>query len=210
MKKKQLTADQQRLVVENMDFATDLAKSFAPFLCNKKIEKTLEVADLEQESLYGLCIAAGLYNTESETEFKTYAFPWCIKYIKKALHQFSTPLTLSERIKDNIEVLHLDLIFEAMNTEDGDDGTDADRLFYGIAMEEDAEREYNEALGERIDKALLVLTPKEQTVIKRTYGLDGEEELSRNEIAELMNVTPGRVTQIRERALRKMEMANVA
>lgn len=52
--------------------------------------------------------------------------------------------------------------------------------------------------------ALLLLSPREQQVIRWRFGFDGGDELTLEEIAMLMSVTRERVRQIESKAIRKL------
>lgn len=59
-------------------------------------------------------------------------------------------------------------------------------------------------LHEQISRVLLLLTEKEQTVIKLRFGLDDGIPRSLEEIGRIMGVTRERVRQVEEKALRKL------
>ena len=60
------------------------------------------------------------------------------------------------------------------------------------------------ALREEIERALLCLTEREQTVVVRRYGLDGQSAGSLEEVAAGVRLTRERVRQIEAGALRKL------
>jgi RNA polymerase sigma factor (sigma-70 family) len=59
-------------------------------------------------------------------------------------------------------------------------------------------------LQEQIGNSLNTLTPREEKVIKLHFGLDGEDEHSYQEIANILEVTNTRVQQIESKGLRRL------
>lgn len=63
-------------------------------------------------------------------------------------------------------------------------------------------------MRDALSRALHRLTPREEKVIRMQFGLDNDgEEVAVRDIADLIQVTPVRVRQISERALRKLSRA---
>lgn len=62
----------------------------------------------------------------------------------------------------------------------------------------------------RIRTVVNKLNHKERTVISMLYGINGEREMSVNEVGEYLDLSRERVRQIRESALRRMKMNNWA
>ena len=61
-----------------------------------------------------------------------------------------------------------------------------------------------ESLGREVDMALEALTPRESTIIKHYFGLDGHEKQTLEGIGKMMHLTRERIRQIKEEALRKL------
>jgi RNA polymerase sigma factor (sigma-70 family) len=67
------------------------------------------------------------------------------------------------------------------------------------------EKEFFEAeLKQIFSKALLTLTPREEQVLKLLYGFEDEDETKITGIAKQFKVSPTRIRQIRDKALRKL------
>ncbi|HLW39476.1 MAG TPA: RNA polymerase sigma factor RpoD/SigA [Brumimicrobium sp.] len=62
----------------------------------------------------------------------------------------------------------------------------------------------NESLQEEINRALSTLTLREADVVKFFYGLDGNPQMSLDEIGLRFDLTRERVRQIREKAIRRL------
>ncbi len=54
------------------------------------------------------------------------------------------------------------------------------------------------------EKIKQVLEGREKTVIKLRYGLDGYEELTQREIADLLNISRSYVSRIEKKAIKKL------
>lgn len=63
--------------------------------------------------------------------------------------------------------------------------------------------------GEKINDALFMLNNREHMIIRNRYGLDNNEELKYEEIAERYNITIERARQVKEKALMKLQMNTV-
>ena len=178
-----LTKEQQLLVVKNMPLAENLAKRYAGLGRYKGIA----MEDLQQEAFVGLCEAAARYDASRGADFKTYAYPWCRKYILMAIKG------VPETADDDVEKLGI---------------LDADDPLTGSGQVNDAEE-----CAIRVEALLAVLDKKEQQVICLAYGIEQKvgkgcgEPLGFKEIARKMQLHAGRVHQIYEQAMAKMEQS---
>lgn len=170
--------------------------------------------DLKAEAVCGLMEAAMRYEPllrEGMAEvasFQTYAYIWIRKFVLRAIRKFGTPLSVPCNYDEGVELLHLDVMKDDLvnGCSSGDDnGSLADRLLYAVAAAEEAEREATQTREALVEQLLEGLTAKERKVLECLFGLDGME-MSCQETAELLGVAPGRVSQLKERALRKLEM----
>lgn len=196
MKKNILTAEQQQLVIDNMNYAQKLA-------CGFTRNPTL-LPDLQQESLYGLCQAAIRYRPGSSVEFTTFAYMWCCKYIIIGMHKFGFPMVIPVEVRKMVELLDLDLTFGDLDDGD-DDGTMADRLLFTVA-EPEPECDYDKQVrNDTVKQSLRVLTPRERKAIICLFGLDCEE-CNTALAATAMRVSPSRIRDLKQTALRKLEL----
>jgi RNA polymerase primary sigma factor len=62
----------------------------------------------------------------------------------------------------------------------------------------------NESLIREINRSLMTLTPREASVLKLFYGLDGSPQMSLDEIGNRFDLTRERVRQIKEKAVRRL------
>lgn len=205
MTNKQLTPQQQALVVANMDFAQSLALIFRN--CGPEVE------DLQQESLYGLCQAALHYDESRMIEFKRFAFFWCRKAIIQAIHEYGHPMGIAKEERNTVALISLDKYFgtptDAASSDHDDNVLCHDRLLYEAFDEAERESASQEELALRMERAFNRLTAKERTVITFLYGLDGNQ-CSGRETARAMNVDESRISRIRDNALRKLHDALAA
>jgi RNA polymerase primary sigma factor len=56
-----------------------------------------------------------------------------------------------------------------------------------------------------MNKALGLLKPMQELIIRVYYGIDGEEPMNLNEIGEQLNISRERVRQIKEKGLLKLK-----
>jgi len=214
-----LNNDQQGLVCENLDWAEQLAWRFGRSIMGDKHEKSITMDDLRQEAMCGLIEAAMRWSPapqpshvkdegeEATACFQTYAFIWIRKFVLRAVRKFGTPLSVPCNFEGGVELLHLDVLMEDVASgyaSGDDDGSPADRLMYEVAVAEDAERDVQEEREAQVDRMLEGLSAKERMALVCLFALDGEER-NGQETAEALGVAPGRVSQLKERALRKLE-----
>ena len=63
----------------------------------------------------------------------------------------------------------------------------------------------NNSLKDELDKAMSSLKPVERRVLRMRYGLDGEKEMSLQEIGDRFNLTKERIRQIEKKAIVRMQ-----
>ena len=193
---------------ENIEFANQLAWKFGRSIMGDLHEKSITMDDLRQESFLGLYEAAQRFDPALGVEFTSLAYIWCRKFVLRAVRKYGTPLSVPDNYEGGAELLHLDVTIDVLSDGTDDDGSLEDRLLYKMALADEAERDAEEVRKERVEHALAGLSPKERKALCCIFGLDGQDgELSGQETAQVLGVVPGRVTQIKERALRKLELA---
>lgn len=67
------------------------------------------------------------------------------------------------------------------------------------------ERMEKKDVADAISEVLNSLTPREQTVLRMRFGLDGQGERTLKEIANRLSITAARVGQIQAKAMRKLK-----
>lgn len=87
---------------------------------------------------------------------------------------------------------------------DGDDNSLLDILVNDDSPLAD-DQLVTESLQDEIERALSCLLQREQEVIKYFYGLDGRNEMTYEEIAQLLGLTRERVRQIKDKAIQKLK-----
>ncbi len=65
-----------------------------------------------------------------------------------------------------------------------------------------------ESLKVEIERTLRSLSPREQEVIKMTFGIGGKEQMTLQEIGEYLGLTRERVRQIKEKGIRKLRFTS--
>lgn len=199
------------LTKENIEFANHVAWKFGRAMLSDQHEKSITMEDLQQESFLGLWEAAQRYDAALGIDFRSLAFVWCRKFVIRALHKYGTPLTVPERLEETVALLHLDAMSCAMKdpgTEDDEDDVQVvDEVLWEMIADDEAEKAADEDQQERIERALNGLSPKERKALVCLFGLGSQTEpQGREATAQQLGIAPGRVTQIKERALRKLEL----
>jgi len=128
--------------------------------------------------------------------------PQSAELIKKFEAYFNMPIDilfpseLTEEIREKLgrKRVHFQE-FEFLQLED----IQPTYLSYDLREEEDIKEQSSE-----IQKALKTLTPKEEEIIKKRFGFNGEER-TLGALAKEYKVTPERIRQIEGKALRKLQ-----
>ncbi len=181
----------ERLIHANLPLVVRVAKIYMP-PCD-------EIMDLIQEGNIGLIYAVDKFDPTRGTKFSTYAFYWINKHIQRFLnHEPDATFSLDMEITDSSEYLLL-----------SDTIADRPTLLGGQTIQHiDAKMEYEE-LQRQVREMLSHLPEREQEVIRLLYGLDNYPVLSRNEVAQIIGVTPQFISRIRIDSLRQLEKAAV-
>ena len=159
----------------------------------------VEMLDLIQEGNIGLIKAVDKFDPTRDTKFSTYAFYWINKHIQRFLnHEPDDLVSLDMEITDSHEYLLL-----------SDTIADRPTLLGSQTIQHiDAKIEHEE-LQRQVRQMLSRLPEREQEVLKLLYGLDNYPILSRNEVAQIIGVTPQFISRIRIDSLRQLEKAAV-
>lgn len=150
--------------------------------------------DLISIGTIGLIKAVNTYTSEKSTRLATYAAR-CIEneilMSIRAGRKLKSEISLNQPIgmdQDGNEISFNDIL-----------GTDDDEIIDSISLKIQ--------VGKLYDAIHHVLTPREQQVIIKRYGLDGREPLPQREIAKLLKISRSYVSRIEKKALEKLKDA---
>lgn len=150
--------------------------------------------DLISIGTIGLIKAVNTYTSEKSTRLATYAAR-CIEneilMSIRASRKLKSEISLNQPIgmdQDGNEISFNDIL-----------GTDDDEIIDSISLKIQVSKLY--------DAIHHVLTPREQQVIIKRYGLDGREPLPQREIAKLLQISRSYVSRIEKKALEKLKDA---
>ncbi len=159
---------------------------------SKKFENTgVDLEDLISVGSIGLIKAVNTFNSNKKIKLATYASR-CIEneilmHLRKVSKQkketsLDSPLSFDS---DGNELLLSDVI-----------GIDVDEAFK--SMETDMEKEV-------IYKALEKLNSREKQIVSMRFGLNGEEEKTQKQVADLLNISQSYISRIEKKILSKMK-----
>ena len=172
----------QKLIEHNLRLVVYIARRF---------ENTgVNIEDLISIGTIGLIKAIGTFNPEKNIKLATYASR-CIEneilmfLRKKSSHR--TEVSIDEPLNtdwDGNELLLSDVL-----------GTDGDEVIKPI--EDDVEKQL---LMEAIDR----LDERERTIILMRFGLDGYEELTQKEVADLLGISQSYISRLEKRIILRL------
>ena len=177
----------QTLIEHNLRLVTHIAKTY--------YHPKVELMDLIQEGNLGLIEAVDRFNPEMGLRFSTFAVWWIRKRILHYLGKGEDLVRLDTPIKDEEgEALCL-----------GDTIMDEETILGGPACEgQDTQLEQEESRQQML-KCIERLSKREKEVLMMLYGVTEERALTPQEVAERLGVSPRRIRQIRNKALRRLQ-----
>ncbi len=87
---------------------------------------------------------------------------------------------------------------------DGEDNSLLDIMENKDAKPADEQLVHKESLCTEIERSLSTLTPRQQEIIRYYYGINGNPQLSLDDIAKELGLTRERVRQLKDKALNKL------
>lgn len=214
-------ATRGRLAMANLRLVAHVARRFN--------DRGLSDSDLLQEGFCGLLTAIDRYDVSNTTRLASYAVWWIRQALQRAVAAGAYPVRLNPRhLQKLAEVSHeaealaparrarsasaeatLKQIHAAtrpalsLDAPLGGDG--GGRLMDVLCSPADEEVDEFDR-EERLATLLGRLKPREQTVLRLRFGLDGGESHSLSEVSQVLSVSKERIRQIQDAALAKLRV----
>ena len=175
-------AVKQRLIEHNLRLVVFIARRF---------ENTgINLEDLISIGTIGLIKAIGTYRRDKNIRLATYSSR-CIEneilmFIRKTANQ-KTEISLDEPINmdyDGNELLLSDIL-----------GTDEDMILR--PMEDDVDLKL-------LRQAVRELPDREKRIVTMRFGLDGQQELTQKEVAQIMGISQSYISRLEKRIMNKL------
>ncbi|MBI4586065.1 MAG: sigma-70 family RNA polymerase sigma factor [Planctomycetes bacterium] len=177
----------------------------------------MERADLFQEGFLGLHRAVFRFDPTRLTKFSTYATYWIRQAIRKALIDRSALIRVPQAIQDALrkpetrlpkEVAYRvqRIMRETVSISAGDDDPEGRRMSetLGDPGLHPVEKLYTEAIPSSVSQALEFLDPREREVIRRRFGIGGEQIQTLDEIGTSFHLSRERIRQLEAEALARL------
>ena len=157
----------------------------------KKFENTgVGLEDLTSIGTIGLIKAINTYKSDKNIKLATYASR-CIEneilmYIRKCSNR-RVEISIDEPLNtdwDGNELLLSDVL-----------GTDEDEIYRELETNEDKKI---------IDEAISKLSKREQIIVKLRFGLDGREEHTQKEVADLLNISQSYISRLEKKIMKRL------
>jgi len=158
----------------------------------KKFENTgVGIDDLTSIGTIGLIKAINTYKADKNIKLATYASR-CIEneilmYIRKSSNRLKE-VSIDEPLNtdwDGNELLLSDVL-----------GTDDDIVYKNIESVEESKI---------ISEAVSKLNNREQTIIKLRFGLDGGEEMTQKEVADLLGISQSYISRLEKKIIKRLK-----
>ncbi len=175
-------ASKQLLIEHNLRLVVYIAKRF---------ENTgIGLEDLISLGTIGLIKAINTFNPDKNFKLATYASRCIENEILMYLRKYSnikTEVSLDEPLNvdwDGNELLLSDVL-----------GTDDDEV--SRPLEDDADRKM-------LRDSISTLSPRERRIIELRFGLDGGQEYTQKEVAEIMGISQSYISRLEKRTIRRL------
>jgi RNA polymerase nonessential primary-like sigma factor len=175
------------LIEHNLRLVTHIAQEY--------YHPSVELLDLIQEGNIGLIEAVDRFDPELGYQFSTFAVWWIRKMILLYLGKDEDKVSLDLPILGEAgEILRL-----------GDTIIDEENTLGGQSCEKQGARLEHEQSMQQMRERMAKLPMREKEVLIMLYGIGLKRALTLQEIARLLNITPERVGQIRDKALGRLK-----
>lgn len=173
----------QQLIEHNLRLVVYIAKRF---------ENTgIGLEDLISLGTIGLIKAINTYNPTKNIKLATYASRCIENEILMYLRKYSsikTEVSLDEPLNtdwDGNELLLSDVL-----------GTDDDEV--SRPLEDDADKKM-------LHESISVLSPRERRIIELRFGLNGSQEYTQKEVAEIMGISQSYISRLEKRTISRLK-----
>lgn len=209
-----------RLAMANLRLVAHVARRYR--------NRGISTSDLMQEGFCGLLTAIDRYDIVNTTRLASYAVWWIRQALQRAVAAGAYPVRLNPRHLQKLAASGINATDEdqaparprskAVETtlrqihsatrpavslnatfRDSDGSSLLDSLSYPPDEEAD-----NLDFDHQVDALIQRLKPREQTVLRLRYGLDGRESQSLSQVSQVLDVSKERVRQIQNAALDKL------
>lgn len=175
------------LIEHNLRLVTHIAQEY--------FHPSVELLDLIQEGNIGLIEAVDRFDPELGYNFSTFAVWWIRKMILLYLGKDEDKISLDLPISGEAgEILCL-----------GNTIIDEENTLGGQSCEKQGARLEHVQSMQQMRERMAKLPMREKEVLMMLYGLGLKRALSTQEVARLQGVSPRRIHQIRDKALRRLK-----
>jgi len=158
---------------------------------SRKFDNTgVSAEDLVSIGTIGLIKAINTFNVEKNIKLATYASR-CIEneilmFLRK-IHNQKTEISLNEPLNtdwDGNELLLSDIL-----------GTDSEEIYKNVEDEVDKKLLFS---------AISKLTPREKTIMELRFGLNGRDEKTQKEVADMLGISQSYISRLEKRIIERL------
>ena len=177
----------RQLIEANLRLVVNIARQY--------LHPDVEFLDLIQEGNIGLITAVDKFDPTQGSRLSTLAFYWINKQIQRFLnYRNDATISLDREISDSEEALTL-----------GDTIADKGNLLGDQTIKSIEAIIEHEELQQQLARMLDTLSDNDKQVLQLLYGLNGNPQMSRKQVAKVMGVGAQYVSRIRIDALKRLK-----
>lgn len=187
------------------EFAMRHAYLVRDYIC-LNIEGGADVGDMFDAGFEGLLKAAVRYDPESGCKFSTYSRTWIKGAVMDAIVAEQYAVRIPDKARARMKERGEDLSFARPLSLDAPITTDDSGMSLMDTLQIPAEPcEFETNPDSILMDSVYTLPEKERFVILRSYGLGGYAQMTLEDIGKRLNVSKQRVSQIRNRAIKRLK-----
>jgi len=188
----QMTDQQRKLVVDNMNYADMLAENYKG--------RGVMLCDLQQEARLALCYAAMRFDPDKGFKLTTFATLYIHGCLSKYVMRYGYQSYLTKEQRFFVQIVSLDNVHD---NDDDDDESNWEDFMHSPAADDDSEKQ---EAAEMVQALMECLDDQEKQILTMQYDLD-DSHMTVDQQAEAMGISVSTLNRRRNEIKNKLRAA---